>query len=270
MIDIHHHLLPAVDDGSKSLDQSVAMVTAAVNDGITHIVATPHANDTYKYNRESHAQLLQQVRVALPADVAAKITLGLGCDFHLNWENIEDARVHRRRYTVNETEYLLVELPDVGISNRMDEVLYQMRLDGLTPILTHPERNATLQRSRERLREWMQGGLLLQVTSGSVTGHFGSTAETMAWELLEKRWVHVISSDAHNLDRRPPHMSNAYRMIAERLGGGTAERLCVTNPLAVFNGEPFPAQPAPIGVFEQFGEEDEEEKPFWKRLFRRS
>ncbi len=164
----------------------------------------------------------------------------------------------------------MIELPDVGIPNRIDEVLYQMRIDGLTPILTHPERNATIQRSRSRLREWMQNGLLLQVTAGSVTGHFGPTAETVAWELLEPRWVHFLATDAHNLDRRPPHMSAARRLVAERLGSETAERLCVTNPLSVFEGRPFPPQPMAIGVFEQFGEDDEDEKPsLWKRLFGR-
>lgn len=272
MIDIHHHLLPGIDDGSKSLEQSIAMVTMAVEDGITHIVATPHADDTWKYNRERNAELLQQLREALPAEVAAKITLGLGCDFHMNWENTEDAHVHKRRYTINETEYLLVELPDVGIPNRMDELLYQLRVDGLTPILTHPERNTTLQRSRDRLREWMQSGLLLQVTAGSVTGHFGSTAETFAWELLEKRWVHFLATDAHNLDRRPPHMSSAYRLVSERLGTETAERLCVTNPLTVFEGRPWPSQPEPVGLFEQpfVDDDDDDDKPsFWRRLFGR-
>lgn len=271
MIDIHHHLLPGIDDGSKSLEQSVAMVTMAVEDGITHIVATPHADDTYKYNRERNAELLQQLRDALPADIAAKITLGLGCDFHLNWENTEDAHQHRRRYTINETEYLLVELPDVGIPTRIEEVLYQLRIDGLTPILTHPERNATLQRSHGLLREWIKSGLLVQVTAGSLTGHFGNTAEAFAWELLKNRWVHFLATDAHNLERRPPHMSSAYRMVSERLGEETAQRLCVTNPLAVFEGKPWPSQPAPIGVFAQLGDDDQDdEKPsFWRRIFGR-
>jgi protein-tyrosine phosphatase len=269
MIDIHHHLLFGIDDGSKSLEQSVAMVEMAVEDGITHIVATPHANDNYAYDRERNEGLLQQIREALPADIAARIHLGLGCDFHLNFENTEDARVHKRRYTINETEYLLIELPDIGIPTTMAEVLYTMRVDGLTPILTHPERNLTLQRTPALLDGWVESGLLVQVTAGSVMGTFGPIAETMAWDLLNKGSVHFIATDAHNLERRPPRMSAARERIAERLGGNFGELLCVTNPLAVFEGRPMPEQPVVARQMQMDLEEDAEDgKPsFWKRIF---
>lgn len=272
MIDLHHHLLFGVDDGSKSLEQSVGMVTMAVDDGITHIVATPHADETWHYDRERNAAILQEIRDALPPAVAARITLGLGCDFHVTLENTQDAHLHRKRYTINETEYLLIELPDVGIPTRLDEVLYKLRLDGLTPILTHPERNATLQRSPERLKEWIASGLLLQVTAGSLTGHFGTTAETVAWQFLQQHWVHFLATDAHNLDRRPPHMSSARRLVAQRLGEATAERLCVTNPFAVFEGRALPQQPAPLGIFPSASDDENDDAdvlPWWRRIFRR-
>jgi len=265
MVDIHHHLLFGVDDGSKSLEQSVAMVQMAMQDGITHIVATPHANDRYLYDRASHEILLQQIRDALPADVAAAMTLGLGCDFHLNFENTEDARLHNRRYTINETEYLLIELPDIGISNRIDEILYNLRIAGMTPILTHPERNVTLQRTPGKLQEWLANGLLLQVTAGSVTGTFGPTAEALAWSLLKKNSVHFLATDAHDLERRTPTMSAARRLIADRFGDETATRLCVTNPMAVFEGKPLPEQP-----IQDIEPDEPEEKPsLWKRIFAR-
>ncbi|AFL87947.1 capsular polysaccharide biosynthesis protein [Terriglobus roseus DSM 18391] len=265
MVDIHQHLLFGIDDGSKSLEQSVAMVQMAMEDGITHVVATPHANDRYSYDRARNEGLLQQIREALPPDVAAAMTLGLGCDFHLNFENTEDARVHKRRYTINEKEYLLIELPDIGISNRIDEILYNLRIGGMTPILTHPERNVTLQRTPGKLQEWVANGLLLQVTAGSVLGTFGHTAESLAWSLLKQNSVHFIATDAHDLERRTPTMSIARRSIAERLGEDTATRLCVTNPMAVFEGNPLPEQPV------QDAEPDEpEDKPsLWKRIFSR-
>lgn len=269
MIDIHHHLLFGIDDGSKTLENSVAMVEMAAADGVTHIVATPHANDRYPYDRARNEGLLQQIREALPADVAAKVTLGLGCDFHVNFENTEDARINKRRYTINETEYLLIELPDIGLPARMTEILYNMRIDGLTPILTHPERNATLQRAPDKLRQWLQSGLLLQVTAGSVTGRFGSTAERLAWDLLHNRWAHFIASDAHNLEHRPPILSEAYALVSDKLGRETAERLCVTNPLAVFEGRPFPEQPEPLGLYEATAQDDEQTKKpsLWRRIF---
>ncbi len=261
MIDIHHHLLPGIDDGSKDLANSVAMVQMAVEDGITHIVATPHANHTFSYSRERNEELLQAVREALPADTASRVSLGLGCDFHLNFENIEDAHANPRRYTINGTEYLLIELPDFNIPNNLEDALYRMRVDGLTPILTHPERNASLQRRPELLQTWMESGLLVQVTAGSVTGSFGKKAEAVAWRLLRAGSVHFLATDAHDVVRRPPQMTPARQLVAKKLGEETATLLCTTNPLAVFDGRAMPEQFAP------HSDDDEDSKPLWKRLF---
>ena len=265
MIDIHHHLLPEVDDGAKDLAMSVAMVQMAVDDGITHIVATPHANHAYRYDRAQHEALLQRVREALPVETAARVKLGLGCDFHLNFENVEDARAHRDRYTINQTEYLLIELADFNIPISINEVIYNMRVDGLTPILTHPERNISLQRTPERLHTWVESGLLLQVTAGSLTGKFGGKAESMAWKLLESGSVHFLATDAHDTVRRPPQMSAARGLLAKRLGDDAAELLCTGNPLAVFEGRPLPPQAkfhlGPAGGLPK--------RAFWKRMFGR-
>ncbi len=264
MIDIHHHLLPGIDDGSKDLANSVAMVQMAADDGVTHIVATPHANHTFAYDRARNHALLQQVRDALPAATAEKITLGLGCDFHLNFENVEDAQKHFDRYTINETEYLLVELPDFNIPTRIDEVFYNLRVAGLTPILTHPERNATLQRTPERLSDWVGSGLLLQITAGSLTGGFGGKARDLAWKLIRSGSVHFIATDAHDTVRRPPRMSQARLQIEKRFGKAMADRLCIDNPLAVFEGRPLPPQTS------LEAEDGSDNRPFWQRLFRRA
>ena len=265
MIDIHHHLLYGTDDGSPSLENSVAMVKMAVEDGITHIVATPHSNHAFPYDPIRNQERLNQIRAALPASLADRIQLGLGCDFHLDWENTQGARTNPRKYTINAHSYLLVELPDAGIPSRIHDVLYQMRLDGLIPVLTHPERNATLQRSRALLRDWMRADILVQITAGSLTGAFGKVAQRVALELLEQQWVHFVASDAHNLTTRPPRLSEAYALVAKRSGEATAQRLFVSNPLAAFRGDVLGPQPAPAGLYE-----DEVYPPWWKRLFRNS
>ena len=267
MIDIHHHLLPGIDDGSRDIATSVAMVQLAVDDGITHIVATPHANHAYRYDRARNQALLDEVRHALPPATAERITLGLGCDFHLNFENVEDAQKHRDRYTINGTEYLLVELPDFNIPTRFEEVLYNLRVAGLTPILTHPERNQTLQRTPERLQEWIASGLLVQVTAGSVVGTFGSKAKDMAWSLLRSGSVHFLATDAHDTVRRPPKMLEARQQVEKRMGKAVADQVCLDNPLAVFEGRPLP--PSAVAA-ERNDEPDEDGAPFWKRLFRRA
>src|ERR1700709_85728 len=106
MIDLHHHLLPGLDDGSKTMENSVAMAKLAVADGITHVVCTPHANGKYVYD-----PLVNQAKAA---DQVPR-TLGLGCDFHLSYDNIQEAKDNPTRYTINGLSYLLVEIPDYGL-----------------------------------------------------------------------------------------------------------------------------------------------------------
>ena len=251
MVDIHHHLLFGIDDGSPDLETSVAMVESAVEDGITHIVCTPHANDRYAYDRERNLQLTSEIRNALPAHIAEKITLGQGCDFHLNYDNLQDLKRNKTKYTINGNGYLLIELPNHGIPQNMTELIYDMQLVHLTPILTHPERNATLQRNLRPMIDWMRSGMLVQITAGSIAGSFGPQAATIAHEMLEKRWVHFVATDAHNLTTRPPKMRTVYDTIAAKYGEDDAYRLCTANPLAVFEGIPLPEQPEPKKLYEE-------------------
>jgi len=262
MVDIHHHLLPGVDDGPVDIETSIAMVEMAVEDGVTHIVATPHANNIYEYDRPAHEALLQTVREALPDRVREKITLGLGSDFHLLFENVAEAKADPAKFSINGKGYLMLELPDHGIPRNLEEVLYDLRVAGLVPVLTHPERNATLQGSHETLKSWLQGGLLLQVTANSVTGDFGKVAHRLANLLLDNNWVHFVASDAHSVGRRNPRLSTAYATVAKRRGEEAAHRLFVQNPLAAFEGRPLGEQPEALHLHE-----DLEPKSWWKRLF---
>jgi protein-tyrosine phosphatase len=260
MIDIHHHLLWDTDDGAKTLDISYAMAKASAADGVTHIVCTPHANSEFPYDRAASEAKVDQLQARLYAD-GVKLTLGLGCDFHLSYDNIVDAKANPTRYSVNGLGYLMVEVPDYGIPPGLTETFYELQLAGLTPIMTHPERNPTLQTDPARLADWMRGGVLVQVTGDSVTGRMGRKAEKLAHELLKNRWVHFIATDAHNLDSRPPRLSEARKLIAKKYGEDYATAISVTNPLAVFEGKPFEPSDEPIGLYPDFVD-----RPWWKRL----
>jgi protein-tyrosine phosphatase len=265
MVDIHHHLLPGLDDGATDLETSVAMARMAWEDGITHVVATPHASNSWTYEPEAVAGRLSTLREAL-AQEQLGLTLASGCDFHLSYDNIKDAVAHPRRYTVNAGQYLLVELPDVGLSPQLGEIFFELRVAGMVPILTHPERNPTLQRDMKRMEQWMRDGLLLQVTTSSVLGQMGKPAEQMAHKLLADRWVSFLATDAHNLDRRAPKMREACTLVAKRYGTEYAALLCRENPLAVFEGRALPDQPEPLGLYEDY---ETESLPWWKRILRR-
>lgn len=263
MVDLHHHLLPGIDDGSPDLATSIEMARLAQNEGITHIVCTPHASSRFSFDPVVNAAKLSALRTALD-EAGVRVNLGLGCDFHVSYDNIQDALAHPARYGINGGEYLLVELADYSISPNMQEAFYELRLGGLTPILTHPERNPTLQRDPDRLLPWLRDGLLLQVTAGSVTGEMGRTAQKLAHRLLEKHWVHFLATDAHNMRSRPPHMRKAYETVARKYGEAYAAMLCLQNPLSVFEGRP-------LGEQEMSGLEVESEvklESWWQRLLR--
>ena len=263
MIDIHHHLLFGMDDGAKSLDVSVDMAKMAAEDGITHIVCSPHASDQYSFDPARIADHIRELRHQLDLE-KIPVTLGLGCDFHMSYDNIQEAKADPARFSINGLGYLLAELPDYGISQGLTEIFYQMQLAGLTPILTHPERNSTLQCDPQRMIEWMRGGVLVQITAGSVLGNMGTAAQRMAHQLLKDRWVHFVATDAHNTTSRPPKMRAAYELIASKYGPDYAERLCVRNPLAAFLGKPLDVQEEPVGLFE-----DRQPRSWWQRLLNR-
>lgn len=263
MIDIHHHLLWGMDDGASTLETSIAMAKMAAADGITHIVCSPHANGQYVYDPRVVAERITELQRVLDHDSIA-VKLGRGCDFHMSYENIQEAKVNPSKFSINGLGYLLVEVPDYGLPRGLTEIFYQLQLAGLTPILTHPERNPTLQNDRARLMEWLQRGVLVQVTAGSVIGRMGKHAERMAHELLENRWVHFLATDAHNTTSRVPKMTDAFELVATKYGSDYARLLCVSNPLAVFTGKPMPPQLELLNLYE-----DSNEKSWWQKLMGR-
>ena len=236
MIDIHCHILPGVDDGSKSWEMSLEMCQMARQDGITHIVASPHANYEYSYDREKLSTLLQE----LSNRFNDGITFSLGCDFHLSFENLEDAFVRPQNYTIGNTGYLLVELSDYGIPPQILNSIALLREKGITPILTHPERNPILQNDLRAVQRWIEAGAIVQVTASSINGFWGEPARRSAIKLLENHCVHVVATDAHDPKRRVPVLSEARSAVAKRFGEDYAKGLVEANPGAIVAGEPLP------------------------------
>ena len=260
MIDIHHHLLWGTDDGASNLETSVAMARAAASDGISHIVCSPHANSTYAYEPRVIAEKIAELQRLLDREAVA-VKLGRGCDFHMSYDNVQEAKLDPAKFSINGSGYLLVEIPDYGISPGLTEIFYQLQIAGLIPILTHPERNPTLQADRQRMMDWLRGGVLVQVTAGSVVGRMGRHAERMAHDLLANRWVHFLATDAHNTTSRPPKMREAFDVVAKKYGPDYAHLLCVSNPLAAFTGKPLQPQPEALNLYEEF-----KEKSWWQRV----
>ena len=243
MIDIHSHFLYGLDDGAVDREMSLAMLQMAARSGTTDIVATPHSDTTYRFQ----ADLISERLAELAAAAGENPRLHAGCDFHLHYENIQDALAHPTRYTINHKSYLLVEFSDLVIFNNSGEILINLMAAGMRPVITHPERNSLLQQRIGTLAEWVGRGCYLQVTSQSLLGGFGRRARAAAEDLLDRGLVHFIASDAHDCERRPPRLDLAFAHVAEQWGEPIAQRLFERNPGAALAGEPLP-EPEPPGT----------------------
>ena len=242
VFDIHSHILPEVDDGPKSWEIAIEMCRMAAADGITHMVATPHANDRYTYDRA----YLQEILGQLQAKVGESPQLLLGCDFHLSYENLEKAIDRPHDYTIGDTNYLLVELSNFSVPIQVGECFTRLGDRGLTPILTHPERNPILQQSPQRVLEWAEQGCLVQVTASALTGLWGERPEIIARWLLDRSAVHFLSTDAHDARRRVPILSHGRDVAVKVVGAEYARALVEDNPGAVIAGQPIPFCPKPV------------------------
>jgi protein-tyrosine phosphatase len=232
MVDIHCHLLPGVDDGAKDWETTLEMCRMAQQDGVSHIVCTPHANHEYNYDREAHQALLDELRARFSG-----LEFSLGCDFHLSYENISDAIKHPGRYAIGSTRYLLVELSEYSVFN-VGNTLFELQTAGMTPIITHPERHPQLQRKPETVGDFCARGCLVQITANSLTGAWGKVAQKACEQLLKMGCVHFIASDAHGLKSRPTILSAARKAAASIVGETVARALLKENPAAVVCNRP--------------------------------
>ena len=234
MIDIHNHILPGVDDGSQTWETTLAMCKLALADGITHIVATPHANHRYTYNREQHAESLLELAAKFPA-----IQFSLGCDFNLSHENIQDAIAHPDRYTISDTHWLLVEFNDFQTPDQMTDSLFRLHSASFNTIVTHPERNPIIIQYPDLPQQFYDMGAALQITASSLCGDWGRKAKKICETLLKKGLVSFIASDAHDPKRRTPVLSEARQIAAKIVGDAEAQILVQENPCTVVSNQPL-------------------------------
>jgi protein-tyrosine phosphatase len=232
LIDLHCHLLPGVDDGSRDSPESLTMARVAEADGTTIIACTPHVMaGVYENTGEAIAAAVSTLQTLLAAE-GIKIRLVVGADVHVTPDlvaRLRDGSIP----TLAGSRYFLFEPPHHVIPPNLDRVVSEVLAAGYVPILTHPERLRWINTHYDQVLRLARSGVLMQVTAGSLTGHFGDGPQHWAEQLLEEGLVHLLASDAHDAVRRPPRMKDAFIRAAELIGEEETRHLAFTRPRGI-------------------------------------
>jgi len=234
MIDIHSHILPDVDDGARTLEEALEMARVATADGIQQMCCTPHMFNGISDNPQP-AEILERVGAFQEAIGSEGLRVLPGNEVHVSHEIAEQAAKNRVT-KLNSKNYMLVEFPSMTVPIGADELFYRLQLNGVRPILVHPERNSQLQARPSMVAGFIERGVYIQVTAMSVTGEFGAAAKNCAESLLRHNCVHFLATDAHRAERRPPILSRGRDAAAAIIGAEKALKLVWDNPLAVVSG----------------------------------
>ncbi|WP_191566664.1 tyrosine-protein phosphatase [Metabacillus idriensis] len=217
MIDIHSHILPKLDDGAGSFEEAVQIAKAAVEEGITKIIATPHhQNGTYINNKQFIIEKVDELNLLLNKENVSLVILPG-----------QETRIHGDLLTelekdlilpLNHTNYVFIELPSGHVPRYTEQMLFDIQMKGLTPIIVHPERNSEIIENPDLLYKLVSKGALTQITASSLTGHFGKNIKKFTLQLIESQLTHFLASDVHSLKNRPFRLANGYNVLNQEFG----------------------------------------------------
>ena len=235
MIDLHAHILPGLDDGPSAVADAVTMVRIAAEDGITVMVATPHMLDGI--HDAQRGQILDGVRALQETLDIEGLALRLlpGADVHATADLAERVGSGEVLTVADRGKHLMVELSRDVMPQGIEKMFFSLQLAGITSIISHPERNTEVQDQPSALFPLVHAGNLVQVTAASLTGRFGRAAERCARELLAFDVVHVVASDAHDAEQRPPGLARARSVVERAMGSEKACDIFERNPQSILD-----------------------------------
>jgi protein-tyrosine phosphatase len=232
MIDTHLHILPGVDDGPETMQESLLLARVLVEEGIHHAIATPHYNDEFPHRSALEIrERVNEMQYELDRN-GIPLRLYAGHEVLIKPGLVEDIQAGRFA-TLNGSRYLLLELWSSSWLPETDRVIFELQASGIIPILAHPERYHTFQKDPSRLASLIQRGVLAQVTVGSLLGMQGNTIRRTAETLLKKGLVHFLASDAHGIHKRPPAVAGGLRCAERLLGRSVVYHLVEVRPAAI-------------------------------------
>lgn len=235
MIDLHCHLLPGIDDGPDTLEESLELCRMAVADGISHAIVTPHIHPgRWENTRQSIEQACSQLQQNLEQQGIA-LKLGFAAEVRLSDQIMQQVADKAIPFygVVDGYQIMLLEFPHGYIIPGSDKLVAWLLQRNIRPLIAHPERNRQLMKDPEQLTPFIDAGCWLQLTAGSVLGMFGEPAQDLAQQLLDDDAVTVIASDGHNKDARQPALKQAFEYIVQRYDRERAEQLIVHTPAAI-------------------------------------
>lgn len=240
-VDVHSHILPGLDDGAHDLGAAVDMLRMAYEDGIKYVILTPHyIPGTMEISRHEVQKAITGIRDIIKAE-------GIDVEVFPGNEVYLDARTVRavesnEVCTLNESRYLLIELPVTEMHMYTRNVVFELVLKGYVPIIAHPERNPGISGQPGMLVELIEGGALVQVNSSSLIGLYGKKVYEAAHSFLKQGMVHFVGTDAHSISGRKPSLRSAYDAVESEFGTGYARKLFIENGMAVIRNEEIHAE----------------------------
>jgi protein-tyrosine phosphatase len=247
VIDLHCHILPGIDDGAGDLSVSLRMARAEVEQGVTVVACTPHIlPGLYHNSGPAIRQSVQNLQQAFDQEGIA-LRLVTGADVHMTPNFVGGLR-SGQLLTIADSRYVLVEPPHHTAPPQLEDFFFNLVVAGYVPILTHPERLSWVPSRYETIKKLVRAGVWMQITAGSFTGAFGRNALYWAQRLLDEGCVHLLASDAHDAERRPPDLGAGRESVAKRVGAEEAEHLVLTRAMGILNDQPPSSLPTPSGV----------------------
>ncbi|MEH6462725.1 MAG: CpsB/CapC family capsule biosynthesis tyrosine phosphatase [Shewanella psychromarinicola] len=216
MIDMHCHILPNIDDGAKSIDEAIGLVTLAVEQGISRMVATPHIHlGIYDNNLQSInaaygvlCDALALTNLEIQVRAAAEVRISPEIMLFIEQQQLPFLGRYQQK------DVLLLELPSSHIPPGTDKLISWLLAKNVLPMIAHPERNRELQTHPERITPFVQAGCLFQLTAASLLGDMGPAPQQLSEYFMQQRIYSIVASDCHSLKRRPPKLALAHDVIS--------------------------------------------------------
>ena len=238
MIDIHNHILPNIDDGSKSVEMSLNMLKYAYEQGITDVVNTVHFQHPLFTDIDHSLERFQKIAKFLQSKldnskIPIKIHLGSEVFYYENLIKI----INEPLTTMGGGKYMLIEFSPNNIPASQKKILFDLKISGVTPIIAHPERYKLVQENFSIIYDWINAGCLIQLDAGSILGLMGKKAKESSLLIIKEQCCHIIASDAHNDSSRNFCIKDAYNYVKNIIGKENSGLLVYEHPRSIINGE---------------------------------